>query len=393
MTKAHRSADIACELSPQVRVLTSDPTGRPARWNAQVELFLREKRSTGEVGEPWIARMRWELRRYPVLLERLGSPRVLRSPKDVTEQGIRLLRERLPWETPTFAIHFQALKQFLRWGGNPLAKDRSHWRLPSGAPVHRRWLTREQLVELYRAARGIEQVIVALEGFNGLRRVEVLRLRVKDILPADRCLRILGKGRHGGKWRSIPIQAEVARVLAIWIRGHRDEDRVVPLSRSGADAALQRAARRAGFAEGGIRVSHHDLRRTFGRLANASGMNLVSLQGLFGHASPSLSAHYIGLDLEELRGALTRFESYLGPLDRGGPGVVGFERPRAIEGTGTAQGPAELGGFARADGDEAGGSLLRRRRASTNRSSRRRSRTSRAAPPAIQPHGGLLEPP
>jgi integrase len=282
-----------------------------------VRAFIDHKRSSDQVGEPWLARMRWELLRFPGLLSRIGRTRVLRFPTDVDGDLIRALRNSLPWEAPTFAIHFQALRQFLRWGRNPVSEERSLWRLPTGAPVHRRWLAREQLVQLYRASRGVERVIIALEGFVGLRRVEVLRLRVKDVLVDEGCLRILGKGRGGGKWRSIPLQGEVDHLLRSWIEGRHAEDRVVPLSKSGADAALQRAVRRCGLAESGVRVSHHDLRRTFGRLANASGMNLVSLQGLFGHASPALSAHYIGLDFDELKGALSRLGSYID----GGPGV------------------------------------------------------------------------
>jgi integrase len=146
-----------------------------------------------------------------------------------------------------------------------------------------------------------------------LRRVEVLRLRVKDVLVDEGCLRVLGKGRHGGKWRKIPMQAEVRRVVGSWIQGKAADERVVPYSITGADQLLLRAAHRAGFREKGIRVSHHDLRRTFGRLANASGMNLVSLQGLFGHASPELSAHYIGLDVDELRSGLDRLATYIHP--------------------------------------------------------------------------------
>ena len=159
-------------------------------------------------------------------------------------------------------------------------------------------------------------MLIALEGLNGLRRIEVLRLRVKDILEVEGCLRVLGKGRHGGKWRSVPMQAEVRRILRSWTERKGPDERVLPYSASGADVLLQRAAQRAGFATGGVRVSHHDLRRTFGRLANASGMNLVSLQGLFGHASPELSAHYIGLDMDELKTALDRFGSFIGPLGR-----------------------------------------------------------------------------
>lgn len=256
--------------------------------------------------------MRWELNRFPRLVRDVGLGSALQSPGDVRRTEILALRDGLPWATPTFAIHFQAVRQFLRWFGNPIAADRSLWRLPSGAPVHRRWLTREQFVALYRGALGQERVIVALEGFAGLRRVEVLRLRVRDVLLGERCIRVLGKGRHGGKWRNIPLQGEVERVLRTWIKTRAAEERVVPLSNSGADAALQRAVRRSGLLGAGVRVSHHDLRRTFGRLANASGMSIVSLQGVLGHASPALSAHYIGLDYDEIRSALAHMGSYLG---------------------------------------------------------------------------------
>ena len=295
--------------------MSSLRTTRPgSSWDTHVSDFLRDKRSTDPVWESWLSRMRWELRRLPRLLETVGHPVRLRSPRNVTAECIRSLRSGLRWESATFAIHFQALRQFLRWGRNPIALDPSLWRLPSRAPTHRRWLTRDQLVSLYRSARGAEKVLIALEGFNGLRRVEVLRLRVKDVLESEGSLRVLGKGRHGGKWRNIPMQAEVRRLLRSWTQRKGADQRVVPYSVSGADLLLLRAAQRAGFPNRGVRVSHHDLRRTFGRLANASGMNLVSLQGLYGHASPELSAHYIGLDVDQLRGALDRMGSFIGPL-------------------------------------------------------------------------------
>ena len=285
---------------------------RTPRWALRVDEFLREKRAHDEVGAGWLSRMRWELNRFPELMHRVGHATSPRTPREVSADQIHALRDGLPWGTPTFAIHFQALRQFLRWAGNPIATEPSIWRLPSGAPVHRRWLSRDQLVALYRGARGVERVIVALEGWAGLRRVEVLRLRVKDVLASEGCLRVLGKGRHGGKWRSIPLHGEVDRLLRDWIRFRGPEDRVVALSRSGADGALQRAVRRSGLSRDGVKVSHHDLRRTFGRLANQSGMSLVSLQGLFGHASPALSAHYIGLDFDEMRSALDRLGAYIG---------------------------------------------------------------------------------
>jgi integrase len=293
-------------------------------WRLWVDRFLQEKGRRDAVGDAWLRRIRWELERFPRLLDRVGRRIELRSPKDVTEDSIHAMRDGLPWETSTFALHFQALRQFLRWGGNSLAGEKNLWKLPSPAPVHRRWLTREQLLTLYRSARGVEKVVIALEGFNGLRRVEVLRLRTKDVLLDQGCLRVLGKGRHGGKWRNIPMAGEVRRVLAPWVAGRGLLERVVPYSAGGVDQVLQRAARRAKFPAAGLKVSHHDLRRTFGRLANASGIDLVALQGLFGHASPELSAHYIGLDIDSLRAALDRLGAFLGPIrpSRGDSGLI-----------------------------------------------------------------------
>jgi integrase len=193
------------------------------------------------------------------------------------------------------------------------------WAVPAETAGHRRWLAAEQLALLYRVAHGRERVLLALEGFNGLRRVEVLRLRVKDVDFARQRLRVLGKGRNGGKWRTLPMFAETARVLHVLAVGTDGNSRVMPLSRSGADLVLRRVAERAGFPESGIVVSHHDLRRTFGRLAHKAGMDLVQLKNLYGHSSLDQTVHYIGLDEDEMRAGLDRLANLMGPLLRSEP--------------------------------------------------------------------------
>lgn len=119
--------------------------------------------------------------------------------------------------------------------------------MPGESAGLRRWLAAEQLVQLYRSARGRERVLVALEGFNGLRRVEVLRLRARDIDFGRQRLHVLGKGRNGGKWRTLPMFPETAKVLRSLPRGDDQNSRVIPLSQSGADLVLRRASMRAGF--------------------------------------------------------------------------------------------------------------------------------------------------
>jgi integrase/recombinase XerC len=144
--------------------------------------------------------------------------------------------------------------------------------------------------------------------------VEVLRLRGKDIDFGRRRLRVLGKGRNGGKWRTLPMFSETARVLGPASEGLDEDSRLVPLSLSGADLLLRRVSDRAGFPRLGLKVSHHDLRRTFGRLAHKAGMDLVQLKNLYGHASLDQTVHYIGLDEDEMRAGLDRLATFMGPL-------------------------------------------------------------------------------
>jgi integrase len=273
-------------------------------WAEQVEEFLLAKGAESPVGAAWIRRMKWELSRCPALIRGLGTPSPPGSARELTAEHIQALREGMGWEKATIALHFAALRQFARWAANPIAQSAGVWRLPSGQPSHRRWLTKAQLSSLLSAARGREKVLVALEGLNGLRRVEVLRLRRKDVLLEEGCMAVLGKGRNGGKWRKIPLHPVVKGLLRPLVRGMPPEERLFGLSASGADGLLQRAARRAAATGPGIRVSHHDLRRTFGRIAHGSGMDLVQLKNLLGHSSVEMTVHYIGLDADRMREGL-----------------------------------------------------------------------------------------
>lgn len=292
--------------SPVDEVGSSQGGGPDRGWDREVDRFARWKAAETSIGADWMRRLTWELRRHPRLLGRvLGEPLPV-SVRQIEDRHLLALRAGLRWEKPTFAIHFAALRQFLRWGGNPIADRPRLWKLPAGPSSRRRWLSREQLRRLYRAARGRERLLIALEGLNGLRRVEVLRLRAGDVLREESSLRVLGKGRDGGKWRKIPAHPIVLSLLLRAVAGKEAAERLVPLARSAADRLLRRAADRAGFASEGLRVSHHDLRRTFGRLAYRSGMELVQLQHLYGHSSVEMTAHYIGADAEAMRQGLDR---------------------------------------------------------------------------------------
>jgi integrase len=307
------------------------PTGLRT-WRSCVHRFTQEGFVGSSIGSNWKRRILYEIARTPALLQRTGEPAPPTSPVKLTVDHVERLKRGLPWSPATFALHFAALRHFLIWAHNPLASERQVWAVPSGSSGRRRWLAPEQLARLYRSALAEERVLLALEGFNGLRRVEVLRLRLRDIDLDRQRLRVLGKGRNGGKWRMLPMFSETARVLRPLAPRADDGSRVVPLSASGADLVLRRAAVRAGFPALGLRVSHHDLRRTFGRLAHKAGMDLVQLKNLYGHTSLDQTVHYIGLDEDEMRAGLDRLATLIDPLLRPAPGPFAGPHPSASRG-------------------------------------------------------------
>jgi hypothetical protein len=119
--------------------------------------------------------MRDILRSLPAALSR-ASRSPPSTPRDLSEDDIRALRASNVWAPSTTKTNFLVLRWFCRWAGNPPAEDESVWVTPHEAPVHGRWLAADQLGRLGLAAEGRERLLVALEGFNGLRRIEVLRL-------------------------------------------------------------------------------------------------------------------------------------------------------------------------------------------------------------------------
>ena len=310
------------------------------RWAERAKEFVEHKRSEDEVTEGWLERVEWDVRRTPDLLERVGVTPAP-PPNLLKPEHVRRLKTQLGWGTRTTASYFAALRPFLRWTGNSVADRKSVWGLPSGEATHRRWLSESRLASLYRGAsdvaleyqsrapspargfccHGMAQVLVVLEGFNALRRIEVRRLRVRDVDVRAGRMRVLGKGPRGGKWRTIPITHTASEVLGHWLSGKnpcafvlpgRDAGR--PLSEAACDSLIRMSAVRAGLTSLGVRVSNHDLRRTFGRVAYQAGMNLVDLKNFFGHKSVDMTAHYIGLDEDHMREGLAQFDAKMAPL-------------------------------------------------------------------------------
>ena len=147
-----------------------------------------------------------------------------------------------------------------------------------------------------------DRAMVDAMALGGLRRCEVLGLRLDDLNPGERRVRIReGKGGHQ---RIVPVADGFFATLAAYLNHERpdtDHDHVFvvlkgprrgrPLSAAGLDEIVSGARRRAGLA----RATCHQLRHTcFTRLREA-GMALEALQAQAGHRSIESTRLYVHL--------------------------------------------------------------------------------------------------
>jgi integrase/recombinase XerD len=138
---------------------------------------------------------------------------------------------------------------------------------------------------------------------GGLRRCEVLGLRLEDLSAGERRL-FVAEGK-GGRQRVVPVSARFFAALGDYLDGERPAAcatrqvfvvlkgtrRGEPLSAAGLDEILNGARARAGLE----RATCHQLRHTcFTRLREA-GMALEAIQAQAGHASIESTRLYLHL--------------------------------------------------------------------------------------------------
>jgi integrase/recombinase XerD len=162
-----------------------------------------------------------------------------------------------------------------------------------------------------------DRAMVAAMLLGGLRRCEVLRLRLEDLHVGQRQV-FIAEGK-GGHQRQIPISRRFFTHLGDYLslerpaeadqlgHGHvfcvlKGPRRGHPLSASGLDEVLDGARRRAGLAH----VTCHQLRHTCLTRLREAGMALEAIQAQAGHASIESTRIYLHLGDDWLAGQYRR---------------------------------------------------------------------------------------
>jgi integrase/recombinase XerD len=159
-----------------------------------------------------------------------------------------------------------------------------------------------------------DRAMVEAMVLGGLRRCEVLGLRLGDLRVAERKV-FIADGK-GGRQRVVPVSSRFFASVAAYLDTERPADaptdvafvvlkgprRGQPLSAYGLDEVIELARDRAGLAKG----TCHELRHTcFTRLREA-GMALEAVQAQAGHASVETTRLYLHLADDWLAGEYRR---------------------------------------------------------------------------------------
>jgi len=195
--------------------------------------------------------------------------------------------------------------------------------VPRGLPTRRERSRPRQGVPLVRATRRLPRILspaevdsltaalrthrdramVAAMVLGGLRRCEVLGLRLEDLRAAER--RVFIADGKAGRQRLIPVSGRFFAAVAAYLDGERPPgartDRVFvvlkgprrgqPLLPRGIDEVLAGARRRAGLDH----ASCHELRHTCLTRLREAGMALEAVQAQAGHASIESTRIYLHL--------------------------------------------------------------------------------------------------
>lgn len=271
-----------------------------------VERFVEALRSAG-ADEKTVKSYRSALMDFALFVgnKRLGEVVV----EDITRWRLERLEKGFRREKPArdeyearrkrrVTLHYYTLflRSFFRWAGHPVQVPVV--RLPPGRHID--VLGRDEVARLLSSSRDpLDRLIVSLLFETGLRARELLELRVSDIDPAARRIRV--RRSKYGRERIVFYGPLSQAALEEWLtlQRPRPNDRLIPLTYTGLYKRLKTLARRAGIDP--ARLRPHILRHTFATESLRGGMSLIALQKILGHSDVKTTQIYTHLAIDDLK--------------------------------------------------------------------------------------------
>jgi len=237
------------------------------------------------------------------------------TPTDV--RGYKAHQQAVVQRKPrTINRRLACLKRFFQWAkatGRVTDNPVDGVTLVPSVPSPPRSLTRQQLNQLTRAVeRGGNKrdiAILATFRYTGIRVGELCALKRGDLDISERKGMLTVRSGKGGKFRQVPLNAEVRRALDAYldVRRATDDEHVFvsqrgPLREQAAQLIVKKYARRAGLED----VTAHVLRHSFGKQAIEAGIGLETVAALLGHEKLDTTRIYTQPHLSDLEAAVEK---------------------------------------------------------------------------------------
>ena len=177
-----------------------------------------------------------------------------------------------------------------------------------------RVLSREELKRLFNTClNNKHRVMFRLLYSAGLRRMELLDLKIEDIETKDGKFRIRVNNGKGGKDRYTVLSKKIHKELQDYYRQcypkvylFNGRQKGQPMSPEGLRHALKAAIKRSGIVK---EINLHILRHCFASHALEDGMSIKTLQHLMGHSSINTTLIYLHVSDIPLRGAFSPLDN------------------------------------------------------------------------------------
>ena len=310
------------------------------RWNSALNAKLKayEKKLDSKKCQP---RTKTEYRRLiTTAFEALRVAGLACTVKTIGEEEIDFLYNELyePIDPHTARNQLSVIGTFLkRMGNNPIVENMEiPW--PQDLRIHAKWVQPMQQIALRRAAIGLQRILIHCEMDLLMRRCEVIRLRMQDIGSGS--IDIWGKGKNGGKPRTVPWHPRTAQEFTYYLQlrtqiieeaRRKDPCVVVPdalliyeqngtlgaYQKTAIDRMIKEAGAAAGFQPEDI--SNHPLRRGGARTLLLAGTPLTTIMRILGHSSEQQTVKYLGLDLDDMSKGMMLAEQYIQGLEKLNP--------------------------------------------------------------------------
>lgn len=180
-------------------------------------------------------------------------------------------------------------------------------------PIRDKNKIQEMKIELKK--KGTRDYLLFITGINtGLRISDIIKLKVLDVLNEDKTVKshISIIEKKTTKRKRFKINGTLSREFEEYCKNLKMTDYLFksrkgqnePITRIQAYRLLNIVAEKIGLEE----IGTHTLRKTFGYWFYKKTKDIVMLQKLFNHSSPSITLAYIGIEQDEIDEAYEDFE-------------------------------------------------------------------------------------